>query len=523
MATTSAARRRRPFALWPTTTAVTCLLFLLLISSGRTLAFSNPVVSSSRPTGPLHILHAVQVDPRNINSPTTPQPPSSRLEELLERSRLPTRSRLNNALQQQLQRRRSYQNNNSTCADKEELRALADDKDAEEKEGADDDATSSRNEGETTHPKESKAQDMQDRRKLAARAALLGSRVGNRSVSKKVPLSTTRTASSKASTSVGKRRVGSASKARQGHGATQRFMDAVRKSAVSKPVVTDDAPPKQQPPIETEGPSSALNSALKSPLPLSSSATAAALSTTKQPTKLNLSASRIQAAMLELMERQMKDHLGSVGGASTTGWKPPPASLQRRPSTSSSTTQSIESLFPRTPAPGTVLLPATTRSRMAKANSKYNDHLIFPDCLTVRTTTPRSDTEVAQLRLSVFSDFSPEVRRQLVSRSVKAVVSRRMQGATCLIATAPAVVNPSDAVTAARKVNEKHGHSPYYNHSHYNRPQPMILGSAECSFHEFQGTTLGYQRPEQSILYVTEVAVSPSARRKGVGGKLLQV
>ena len=534
MATPSTIRRRRPLP----TTAVTCLFLFVAaaVLSDRSHAFSN-LPSHSRPTTTRR--HAVQVDPGKVSSS---QP--SRLEELLERSRLPTRSSLNHALQQQLQRRRSFHNSTTasrTRAEEEddeeeqsqEIRASEDSKDddTEQKEDA-----PSKSEGEHSHAEESNAPDMQERRKLAARAALLGSRVG-KMPKKRVP-STARTASTKDTTSVGKRRVGSASKARQqGPGATQRFMDAVRKSAVSnKPVVDDTSstPLQQQPPSEKEDPSSALNSALKSPQSVSTSAGttgAAALPTTKQPTKLNLSASRIQAAMLELMERQMKDHLGSTGGvaggaSSSTGWKPPPAALQRRPSSSSS--QSIESPFPRTPPPGTVLLPATTssstRSRITKnSNNHAQEDLIFPDCLTVRTTTPRSDTEVAQLRLSVFSDFSPEVRRQLVSRSVKAVVSRRMQGATCLIATAPASVGVTDAVTAARKENEKRGHSRYYNHHHYNRPQPIILGSAECSFHEFQGTTLGYQRPEQSILYVTEVAVSPSARRKGVGGKLLQV
>lgn len=51
---------------------------------------------------------------------------------------------------------------------------------------------------------------------------------------------------------------------------------------------------------------------------------------------------------------------------------------------------------------------------------------------------------------------------------------------------------------------------------------PLVLGSAECSFHEFYGTQLGRRRKQHSILYVTEVAVSPSARRRGIGTKLLK-
>lgn len=43
-----------------------------------------------------------------------------------------------------------------------------------------------------------------------------------------------------------------------------------------------------------------------------------------------------------------------------------------------------------------------------------------------------------------------------------------------------------------------------------------IVGTAETSFHEFAGTMLGHSRPKDSILYVTEVAVDASQRRKGV-------
>jgi len=54
-------------------------------------------------------------------------------------------------------------------------------------------------------------------------------------------------------------------------------------------------------------------------------------------------------------------------------------------------------------------------------------------------------------------------------------------------------------------------------------PRPdIILGTAECSFHEFEGTSLGRQRKPDSILYITEVAVSPSARRKGIGQKIME-
>jgi ribosomal protein S18 acetylase RimI-like enzyme len=36
-------------------------------------------------------------------------------------------------------------------------------------------------------------------------------------------------------------------------------------------------------------------------------------------------------------------------------------------------------------------------------------------------------------------------------------------------------------------------------------------------------TILGLRRPPESILYITEVAVNPTARRKGIGYKMMSV
>jgi GNAT superfamily N-acetyltransferase len=294
--------------------------------------------------------------------------------------------------------------------------------------------------------------EMQEQRKVAARAALLGSRTQSPATSAtRKPGATTNRKASNTSTSVGVRRVGSASIARQGHGVTKRIMDAVRKSAVT--------PPAEPTKGTEEEPSASMTA-----------------------TKPRISTSGIHAAVLELLERQRDEYV---------------------PEESHSIRDHSLGLFPTkppvrfssTPPPGTILI-APSPSLVDGDSNK----LIFPDCLTIRVATPRCDTEVAHLRLSVFSDFSPDVRRQLVSRSVTAVESRRSLGATCLIATVP----PS---LAARK---------------RNRP-PVVLGSAECSFHEFDGTCLGRCRPSGSMLYVTEVAVSPNARRRGIGAKLLEV
>lgn len=298
---------------------------------------------------------------------------------------------------------------------------------------------------------------LQEERKMAARRALL-SRSG-----KGTPRSASTRANSRTSTSVGEKRVGSATRARQkGSGVTKRFMDAVRISA--SPYKPKDGNDNSQNPDANTAPKASVST----------------------PLNEKITPSGIHSAVLDLLERQRKANSGdgAVAPPGPLNWNQPPELLQP-PS---------EQPFAGTPPPGTILIPPTVAASSLPK-------LQFPDCLTVRVAhgLQAQDTEVAHLRLSVFSDFSPEVRRQLVSRSVNAVVTRRMKGATCLVATVP----PS---LAARK---------------RNRP-PVILGSAECSYHEFEGSTLGARRPAESILYVTEVAVSPNARRRGIGRKLLE-
>eukprot|EP00984_Skeletonema_dohrnii_P038121 scaffold40993_cov161-Skeletonema_dohrnii-CCMP3373.AAC.1 len=50
----------------------------------------------------------------------------------------------------------------------------------------------------------------------------------------------------------------------------------------------------------------------------------------------------------------------------------------------------------------------------------------------------------------------------------------------------------------------------------------MIIGSVECSHHEFRGTMLGNSRPKGALMYVTEVAVRPDRRRCGAGAALMK-
>jgi len=314
-----------------------------------------------------------------------------------------------------------------------------------------------------------------ERRKLAARAALLGSRTGSRAST----TPTTSSRSTKSSTSVGDRRTGSATKARQGPGMTKRIMDAVRKSASVQPPQGQSSPDSKNDTKNKEN---------------RDDPSCSGLATRVQP---RMPVSGIHAAVMEMMDRQRKDRQRAQEEAQLTSDRQHHQQQQQ---------EEQQLLFPQptvrpqmVPPAGTGLLQGSTETIVA-STAGNNRYFKFPDCLTVRVATPRCDIEIAHLRLSVFSDFTPEVRRQLVPRSVKAVVTRRQLGATCLIATVPPSLVAMDRNRA-----------------------PVILGSAEVSFHEFQGTTLGRQRPPQSIIYITEVAVSPNARRRGIGAKLLEV
>jgi GNAT superfamily N-acetyltransferase len=106
----------------------------------------------------------------------------------------------------------------------------------------------------------------------------------------------------------------------------------------------------------------------------------------------------------------------------------------------------------------------------------------------VRLASPRDDMNIAGLRLSVFSAFPPDVQNQFRTRSCQAIHNRRLRGAVCVVATI----------------------------------KDLVVGGAECSFDEFSGTRLGRRRLPYSVLYVTEVAVNPLVRRRGIGTKLLQ-
>lgn len=265
---------------------------------------------------------------------------------------------------------------------------------------------------------ENEQSEIESRVERAARAAALLSR-RNRGPQRKVTTDKT--------TSVGARRIGSATKARGGVRSITRLTDAVRRSAGANTV---DSPSK--------------------------------------PKNDNDKDDRTKAAIQSTVNDffRSSNTIGILGEAS--------ANLNE-----------IQAQAP----PGTILVDCPKKSNGWKA----------ADRVSVRVATPSDDLEIANLRLSVFSNFSPNMRQSFCSRSCHVLASRRNQGATCIVATVP-----------------RYG-------SLLSPRRDIILGTAECSIHEFYGTTLGNRRIQNSILYITEVAVNPTARKKGIGAKLMQV
>jgi ribosomal protein S18 acetylase RimI-like enzyme len=236
------------------------------------------------------------------------------------------------------------------------------------------------------------------------------------------------------STSVGSRRVGSASKARDGVGSMTRLANAVRRSAGSNTVE-----PTKKDYDDNQAPSAGVS----------------------------------KAVIQSTVNGMIKSSSPSMGILGETG-----------PATNLINLNDMQTK----PPPGTILVDCPKISGRWKA----------VDRVSIRTATQSDDFHIANLRLSVFSNFSPNMRQAFCSRSCHVLATRRNQGATCIVATVP-----------------RYG-------SILSSSQDIILGSAECSIHEFYDTTLGSRRHQNSILYITEVAVSPTARKKGIGGKIMQ-
>ena len=190
------------------------------------------------------------------------------------------------------------------------------------------------------------------------------------------------------------------------------------------------------------------------------------------------------------------------------------------------------------PPPGTVLVQCQTRLGLAP--------------LSIRSSIPHSpdDTHIANLRLSVFSNFDAEKQRAFRHRSVEVLNIRRRRGAVILVAEIPAEEDENHNYLNVMEARIMSGHT-----FGEKRPEPsvlsniavadgtniatipkqqqqrqdtsrssnkMIIGSVECSHHEFRGTMLGNSRPKGALMYVTEVAVRPNRRRCGAGAALMK-
>jgi len=172
--------------------------------------------------------------------------------------------------------------------------------------------------------------------------------------------------------------------------------------------------------------------------------------------------------------------------------------------------------------------------------------------ISIRSSIPHSpdDTHIANLRLSVFSNFDAEKQRAFRHRSVEVLNIRRRRGAVVLVAEIPAEEDENFNYLNAMEARIASGHtfgeqrtepsvSSYDAVAHVTNNiatipkqqqhegtlrsnNKMIIGSVECSHHEFKGTMLGNSRPKGALMYVTEVAVRPNKRRCGAGAALMK-
>ena len=152
------------------------------------------------------------------------------------------------------------------------------------------------------------------------------------------------------------------------------------------------------------------------------------------------------------------------------------------------------------PGFGHVLIPPA-EERKQESNEDYAQSNVvsssdYSHQKLVRIATPKDDVVIANLRMSVFSGFNNEMRQKFCLKSCQVLHSRRMKGATCLVST-------------CRTTDSKN--------------KEIVLGSAECSTHEFSDTEIGKRRIGGSVMYITEFAVHPKVRGSGTGTMLLQV
>ena len=144
----------------------------------------------------------------------------------------------------------------------------------------------------------------------------------------------------------------------------------------------------------------------------------------------------------------------------------------------------------------------------------------------VRIATPNDDMDVAYLRMSVFSDVHANtefVRSQFCTRSCQAIAARRLRGAICFVATTTTTaIAPIHPIQPPQRWSNVISGRNMDGMNNVDDPNEIVVGSIECSYHEFFHTRLGSCRKQYALLYITEVAVHSSVRRHGFGTKLLQ-
>lgn len=158
------------------------------------------------------------------------------------------------------------------------------------------------------------------------------------------------------------------------------------------------------------------------------------------------------------------------------------------------------------------------------------ERITISDLYTVRTCTKQDDPHIANLRLSVFSNAqtTESNKNYFQKRSCDIIKNRRtLFDSICLVVTIPSYYyNLLDC--HGRNVQHNNGKMKQFiskkclDGLKNDEEHDWIIGSLECSFHEFHGTILGASRPRGALMYITEVAVSPFTRRCGIGTKLLQ-
>jgi ribosomal protein S18 acetylase RimI-like enzyme len=293
------------------------------------------------------------------------------------------------------------------------------------------DTENSKEENETPNEEETKRKRIDQ---TAKAAALLS----------KKKLTVNRSSAKPKNTSVGARRVGSATTARNSGRSVTKLVDAVRTASSTTSTQKDDSN----------------NNNMKT-----------------QRTGSDPSTRRmmIDSTVEEMMTKRSSTHdMGILGEAIPQPLAP--------------------KVLPR-PKPGTVLMKSKRTLSSYTTNSEKS-------LIDVRVATPSDDLDIANLRLSVFSDFTPETRRLFCDRSCHLLSTRRQRGAMCLVAVEPQrsmLLSPSGSIK-----------------------RDPVVGTAEISFHEFADTRLGRSRHEDKILYVTEVAVNSQYRRQGIAKLMMK-